>query len=83
VRAERTWRRTVRLCGVIIRRLARPTLRVAPVVSGITWLQVEAAERSRSDKRRFRDDVPRERLIELYGVPRLPSCATEEVEPPA
>jgi len=32
---------------------------------------VEAAEQSRSDKRRFRDDVPRERLIELYGVPPL------------
>jgi hypothetical protein len=31
--------------------------------------QVAAAERSRLDRRRFKDDVPRERLIELYGVP--------------
>jgi len=45
--------------------------------------QVAAAEQSRSDKRSFRDDVPRERPIELYGVPGVRTCVTDEVEPPA
>ena len=44
--------------------------------------QVAGTEQSWSDKRRFKVDVPRERLIELYGVPRVPSCATEEADPP-
>ena len=44
--------------------------------------QVAGTEQSWSDKRRFKVDVPRERLIELYGVPRVARCATEEAEPP-